>query len=65
MKLLRFIVLAGVLLAIGSYAPTRAVAASSDAATIAFYADSLTQKKAEKPPRPRPKPGPKDGGEDE
>ena len=65
MKLFRFIALAGVLLAIGLYAPTRAVAATPDAALNAFNADSLTQKKAETPPRPRPKPGPKDGGEDE
>ncbi len=63
MMLLRFIVLASVLIAIGVYAPTRAQAAVPSAA---FASETVEQKKkADTPPRPKPRPGPRDGGEDE
>ncbi len=63
MMLLRFIALAGVLIAIGIYAPMRATA---DVPNAAFASEVIEQKKkTETPPRPKPRPGPKDGGEDE
>ena len=69
MILLRFIILAGVVVAIGVYAPARAATARADSsvpAKVAFGSDTVEQKKkADSPPRPKPRPGPKDGGEDE
>ena len=70
MMLLRFIVIAGVLVAISVYAPARAASAHPATrgmgATMALGADTVEQKKKDDTPRrPRPKPGPKDGGEDE
>ena len=63
MMLLRFIILASVVVAIGFCVPTRAMAANNAATPSAWNSDIA--EKADKPPRPRPKPGPKDGGEDE
>lgn len=54
----RFIIFAGVLLAIGVTAPTRATAA--DVATAPFYAGVADKKGDGEVPRPRPTPGPKD-----
>ena len=65
MTLLRFILLAGVIVAIGLCAPTRALASHNAATPPALSGDTMEPLKAETPPRPRPKPGPKDGGEDE
>lgn len=65
MMLLRFIILAGVVVAIGFYVPTRASAADLAATPSALSGNKLEPMKAEAPPRPRPRPGPKDGGEDE
>lgn len=60
MMILRFIVLAGVLVTIGFYAPTRATAADSAPALSAFDSKLVEQKKDDEVPRPRPTPGPKD-----
>lgn len=58
----RFIVLAGVLLAIGVTAPTRAMAADAVAASgpTTFDAGVADKKDDGDVPRPRPTPGPKD-----
>ena len=58
MMLLRFIVLFGVVVAIGLYAPMRATA--REAAPSAIETALVEQKKEADPPRPRPTPGPRD-----
>lgn len=65
MMLLRFVIIAGVIVLVGASAPPRAVAAVPAGAAGVTNADWADQKKADSPPRPKPKPGPKDGGEDE
>ena len=57
MMLLRFIVLAGLIIAIGVAAPARATMAGADALP---GANPIEQKKDSDVPRPRPTPGPKD-----
>lgn len=61
MKLFRFVLLAGVILAVARVASAN----TSFVAHLAQSPDVFEQKKIAPPPRPRPKPGPKDGGEDE
>ena len=58
--LLRFIILTGVLVAVGVYAPVRATAMESAPAASSFSAALLEQKHEVDPPRPRPTPGPRD-----
>lgn len=65
MMLLRFVILAGVIILVGACAPARAVAAVPAETMWAIRSELTEQKKGDPPPRPRPKPGPKDGGEDE
>ena len=57
--LLRFIVLFGVVVAIGLYAPMRATAQEEAPADSAFDM-ALVEQKKEEVPRPRPTPGPRD-----
>ena len=59
MILLRLIILAGVVVAIGLYAPMRATA-DDVAPPLSELSAPLTEQKKDEVPRPRPTPGPKD-----
>ena len=72
MMLLRFVVIAGVLVAVSATLPARA--AQDEARSNALPAWNMPghwseqkkpKPKPDTPPRPRPKPGPQTGGEDE
>ncbi len=62
MMLTRFIILAGVLLVIGVYAPARAMVVGAVAASAPTVLDAgvADKKDGGDVPRPRPTPGPKD-----